>query len=94
MSPSGKSTTHCRHPNCYDGNLAHTCLSGTVIVRSKTTLSGRSDRQSDDPKAVEAQRSLNWAWPWHRWCDARRHSFAQAAATSGAAFTSRCRPSA
>jgi hypothetical protein len=42
-NPSGRSTTHCRHPGCYDGNLTQTCQSGTVIVRSKTTH--RSQRQ-------------------------------------------------
>jgi hypothetical protein len=38
-NPSVRPTTHCRHRNCYDGNLTETCRSGAVTVRSKTTHS-------------------------------------------------------
>jgi hypothetical protein len=41
MNPSDGSTTHRRQPNCYDSNLAQTCRSATVTVRSKTTPSRR-----------------------------------------------------
>jgi len=45
MNLSGGSTTHFRHPNCYDSNLTQNCRSTTVTVRSKTTRSRPSDRR-------------------------------------------------
>src|SRR5205823_6658376 len=63
MNPNGRSTTHCRHPNCYDGNLTQTCRSAAVTVRSKTTHcrrpTGRRQRQqcSEEPPVFHGCRA-------------------------------------